>query len=129
VVAEYAVPTPRSTPTGVCPGPDKNVYFTELDANKIGRVSNLTGGGNVAPGVKANMLGGMGTPCTDDTDCIDAGKACGGDVCSGKTHTCVAATSEDPGTCSAAAKCWCAGQGATCDATTHHCSFTNFAAR
>src|SRR5258708_32599737 len=78
VIAEYPVPTPRSVPTGICAGPDKNIYFTELDANKIGRVSNLTGGGNVAPGAKANIPGGMGTPRTGDTDCIAAGKAGGG---------------------------------------------------
>jgi hypothetical protein len=126
VIAEYAIPTPRSVPTGICVGPDKNIYFTELDGNKVGRVSNLTGGGNIAPGLKPDAPGGMGTTCTDDTDCIDSGKACGGDVCSGKTHTCVESTSLDPGTCSAAAKCWCAPRGATCDATTHHCSFTTF---
>jgi virginiamycin B lyase len=126
-IAEYAIPTPRSVPTGMCEGPDKNIYFTELDGNQVGRVSNLMGGGTIAPGLKPDEPpGAKPTPCTDDTDCIGAGKACGGDVCSGATHTCIAATSRDLGTCSMAAKCWCAAQGATCDASTHHCSFTTF---
>jgi streptogramin lyase len=130
-IAEYSIPTPRSVPTGICVGPDKNVYFTELDGNKVGRVSNLSGGGNIAPGLKPDDTSstGMAKPCTDDSNCIDSGNACGGDVCSAMTHTCVAATSQDPGSCSTTAKCWCAGQGATCDATAHHCSFTTFGAR
>jgi streptogramin lyase len=127
VIAEYSIPTPRSVPTGICAGPDKNIYFTQLDGNQVGRITNLTGGGNIAPGLKPDDApGAKPMPCTDDTDCNGAGKACGGDVCSAPTHTCVAATSQDLGTCSTAAKCWCAGQGATCDASTHHCSFTTF---
>ncbi|HXK20280.1 MAG TPA: hypothetical protein VNG33_20865 [Polyangiaceae bacterium] len=126
-IAEYSIPTPRSVPTGICAGPDKNIYFTELDGNQVGRITNLTGGGNIAPGLKPDAApAAMPTPCTDDTDCVGAGKACGGDVCSAETHTCVSATSPDLGTCSAAAKCWCSGQGATCDSNTHHCSFTTF---
>src|SRR5882724_1734970 len=126
-ISEYTIPTPRSVPTGICEGPDKNLYFTELDGNQVGRVSSLTGGGNIAPGLTPGApTGAKPMPCTDDTDCNGAGKACGGDVCSAATHTCVAATSQDLGTCSTAAKCWCAGQGATCDANTHHCSFTTF---
>jgi streptogramin lyase len=126
-IAEYSIPTPRSVPTGICVGPDKNLYFTELDGNQVGRISNLMGGGTIAPGLKADTpAGAKPTPCTDDTDCVGAGKACGGDVCGAETHTCVPATSQDLGTCSTAAKCWCNAQGASCDATTHHCSFTTF---
>ena len=126
-IAEYEIPTPRSVPTGICEGPDKNIYFTELDGNQVGRITNLMGGGTIAPGLKPDApTGAKPKPCTDDTDCNGAGKACGGDVCGAETHTCVAATSPDLGTCSATAKCWCAPEGATCDATTHHCSFTTF---
>jgi len=127
-ISEYPIPSANTEVAGITAGPDKNIWFAERDANKIGRISNLTGGGNVS-----SAMGPLvGTPlttsgkCTKDTDCISSGKACGGDVCShkGATPACVFAVSGDPGYCSAPADCWCAGQGATCDATSHHCSTT-----
>jgi len=127
-VAEYSIPTAGSDPTGITSGPDGNIWFTELSTNKIGRVSNLAGGGNV----KASSGGGGGGPltdgktCSNDSDCLGSGKACGGDVCSSKVtpHVCVLATSGDPGTCSGDEKCWCAAEGAKCDGTSHACSAT-----
>jgi streptogramin lyase len=126
-ISEYPIPTPNTEVAGITAGPDKNIWFAEKGVNKIGRLSNLMGGGNVP-----SAMGPLSTPltpavmCTKDTDCVYSGKACGGDVCSYKAtpHVCVLANSGDPGWCTAAADCWCAGAGATCDATTHHCSRT-----
>jgi streptogramin lyase len=126
-ISEYPIPTANTDVEGITAGPDKNLWFAETDSEKIGRISNLTGGGNLA-----SATGAFGTtlstsgPCTKDIDCISSGKACGGDVCShkGTTPQCVFAVSADPGYCSAASDCWCASQGATCDATSHHCSTT-----
>jgi streptogramin lyase len=36
---EFAIPTPISSPVGIVTGPDGNLWFTELGANKIGRTS------------------------------------------------------------------------------------------
>ena len=124
VIAEYQIPTPAAEAHGICLGPDGNLDFTELSVNKVGRISNLTGGGTVKPGL--SMAPPPTMAFTKDSDCIGAGHGCGGDVCSAKTHTCVDSATMDPGTCSAAADCWCMGQGATCDATAHQCSFTIF---
>jgi streptogramin lyase len=128
-VAEYQIPTAAAEPTGMAPGSDGNIWFSELGTNKIGRVSNLTGGGTVK--ATTGMGGGNapltdGLVCTNDTDCVDSGKACGGDVCSFKVtpHVCVLATSGDPGWCSADNKCWCMSEGATCNMTSHACSST-----
>ncbi len=123
-IVEYQIPTANAEAQGICLGPDGNIYFTELSVNKVGRISNLMGGGTVKPGVKVGPPPGMA--CTNDTDCIGAGHTCGGDVCSAMTHTCVGSATMDTGTCSTAAQCWCMSEGATCDATTHHCSFTRF---
>jgi streptogramin lyase len=127
-IAEYAIPSANSDPSGITVGPDGNIWFTELSTNKVGRISNLTGGGNVSPGLGGGSGSGGGTVCTNDTDCLGSGKACGGDVCSWKVtpHVCVPANIMDPGWCTTAAKCWCMGEGATCDSTTHHCSFTTY---
>lgn len=38
-VSEYAAPTAHSRPSGITAGPDGNVWFTESDVNKIGRVT------------------------------------------------------------------------------------------
>ncbi|HWZ89515.1 MAG TPA: hypothetical protein VNW92_11715, partial [Polyangiaceae bacterium] len=125
-VAEYVIPTSASDPTGIAAGPDGNIWFTELSANKIGRISDLMGGGNV----KASTGGGGpltdGKTCSVDTDCLDSGKACGGDVCSWKVtpHVCVLAVSADPGWCTDDSKCWCSSEGAKCNTTSHACSFT-----
>ncbi len=91
-IAEYALPTPNSDSMGLTAGPDATLFFTEQENNKIAKITNLMGGGNVAPGLKPVPSGGTPTPCTNDTDC-------GG--------------------------CWCIDNGATCDATTHHCSITS----
>jgi streptogramin lyase len=48
-ISEYPLPTPDCDPDGIAVGPDKNIWFTELSTNKIGRISNLTGGGAVGP--------------------------------------------------------------------------------
>ena len=39
---EFPVPTPFSSPVGIAAGPDGNLWFTELGANQIGRIT--TGG-------------------------------------------------------------------------------------
>jgi hypothetical protein len=126
-ISEYPIPTANTDVEGITAGPDKNLWFAETDSEKIGRISNLTGGGNLnsATGAFGTTLTTSG-PCTKDIDCVSSGKACGGDVCShkGATPACVFAVTGDPGYCSAPADCWCAGQGATCDATSHHCSTT-----
>jgi len=36
-ITEYPVPTPSSKPSGICEGPDHNVWFTEAAAGKIAR--------------------------------------------------------------------------------------------
>jgi streptogramin lyase len=126
-VSEYAVPTAAADPTGIAAGPDKNLWFTELSTNKIGRLSDLAGGGALASSdVTATVPLSGNMMCMKDSDCVASGKACGGDVCSyaSATHVCVLAVSGDPGWCAADADCWCKGQGATCSATTHHCSST-----
>jgi len=41
-VTEFAVPTASSGPSGIAAGPDGALWFTELSANKIGRIT--TGG-------------------------------------------------------------------------------------
>lgn len=97
-------------------------------ANKVARITNLAGGGNL----KSSMpSAGAPTPfpsttCTTDADCVGSGKACGGDVCSYKVtpHVCVLANSGDPGYCTSNTQCWCASQAATCDTTKHACSAT-----
>jgi streptogramin lyase len=125
-VAEYPIPTAGSDPFAITAGPDANIWFSEVSTNKIARISNLMGGGNVAPtsGGGTGPIGG--TTCMTDTDCRESGKACGGDVCSSKVtpHVCVLANTGDPGYCTANDKCWCAGEGATCDTAAHRCSFT-----
>lgn len=39
VVTEYPVPTANATPFGIAEGQDGNMWFTELDGNKVGRVT------------------------------------------------------------------------------------------
>ena len=39
VVNEFVIPTPNSTPGGITTGPDGNIWFTEYDGNKIGRLT------------------------------------------------------------------------------------------
>ena len=36
---EYPVPTPNSVPTEITSGPDGNLWFTERNAGKIGRIT------------------------------------------------------------------------------------------
>src|SRR5579875_670967 len=38
-VALYTVPTPNSAPESVTVGPDGNIWFTEAQGNKIGRIT------------------------------------------------------------------------------------------
>jgi streptogramin lyase len=121
-VSEYAIPTRASDPYDITVGPDGNLWFTELSSNKLGRII-LAGGGDLIAtegGVRGQELGGD-TPCSKDTDCIESGRACGGDVCSTE-GLCVLAVDRDPGTCSVDADCWCQSRGATC--SDGHCSFT-----
>jgi virginiamycin B lyase len=120
-VSEYPIPTRASDPYDITVGPDQNLWFTELSSNKIGRINVLTGAGTVTAsegGVRGQELGGD-TACNKDTDCIESGRACGGDVCSTE-NVCVLAVSGDPGKCSSNADCWCQSRGATC--TEGHCS-------
>ena len=96
-IAEYPIPTADSDPAGITVGPDMSIWFTELSSNKVGRLSNLTGGGNLNSSTgSAVVTPVVGMPCTTDTDCVGSGKACGGDVCSSKLHACVLASSGDP---------------------------------
>jgi virginiamycin B lyase len=121
-VSEYPIPTRASDPYDITVGPDNNLWFTELSSNKVGRISGLMGGGNVMAiegGARGGELGGD-TPCNKDTDCIESGRTCGGDVCS-SALLCVLAVSGDPGTCATDADCWCQSRGATC--TDGQCSF------
>jgi hypothetical protein len=78
--------------------------------------------------VGATNLGGTVGMCSKDTDCINSGKGCGGDVCSYATSTpqCVLSNTGDPGWCGSDSDCWCNAppQKATCDTTSHHCSTT-----
>jgi hypothetical protein len=39
VVTTFAVPTPNSAPWGIAAGPDGNLWFTEIVANQIGRIT------------------------------------------------------------------------------------------
>ncbi len=157
MITEYPIPTLASLPRAITAGPDGNIWFTEHDARniaritpmgavtefgipsgarpyaiapgpEIGRISNLMGGGNVQ-----SATGNFGTPltpktmCTKDTDCINSGQACGGDVCSHQaaSPTCVLSISADPGYCTVTADCWCTAEGATCNAATHRCSIVS----
>jgi streptogramin lyase len=126
-ISEYPIPTANTDVEGITAGPDNTVWFAETDAEKIGRISNLTGGGNLssATGAFGTTLTTSG-PCTKDADCVASGQACGGDVCShsGASPSCTFAVTADPGYCNVTSDCWCAFQGATCDGATHHCSTT-----
>src|SRR5882672_6968588 len=102
-VSEYPVPSKASDPYDIVAGTDGNLWFTELSSNKVGRVSNLKGGGNLM--ASSGMGGGGGdlggdTACTKDIDCKESGKACGGDVCSTDKKVCMLAVTADKGTCS-----------------------------
>jgi hypothetical protein len=103
-------------------------WIAERDADRIGRISNLMGGGNVQ-----SATGNLVTPltpktiCTKDTDCINSGQGCGGDVCSHQaaSPTCVLSISGDPGYCNVTSDCWCTAEGAACNAATHRCSIVS----
>jgi virginiamycin B lyase len=126
-ISEYSIPTPNAEVQGITAGPDGNMWFAEEFAGKIGRFSDLNGGGTLASGSLAMApLGGTIPMCTKDTDCINSGMGCGGDVCShaATTPACVLADTGDPGWCTTSSDCWCAPQGATCDTSSHHCSTT-----
>jgi len=126
-ISEYAIPTANTEVAGITAGPDGNIWFAEEDVGKIGRFSNIMGGGTLASSmVGQTPLGGLVGMCAKDTDCINSGMGCGGDVCShaGAMPACVLANTGDPGWCSQTSDCWCNAQGATCDTTSHHCSVT-----
>src|SRR5947209_15279215 len=38
-IREFAIPTASSDPGGITAGPDGNLWFTEQDASKIGRIT------------------------------------------------------------------------------------------
>jgi MYXO-CTERM domain-containing protein len=72
----------------------------------------------------------VASACEVDTDCS---KTCGGEVCewsgtggSGGPDMCEAAGSQPgmDGWCNMTSDCTCASEGATCDTSTHYCSFT-----
>jgi streptogramin lyase len=46
-IFEYQIPTPGSQPIGIAHGPDDAVWFAELAANKVGRLSVNTVGRTV----------------------------------------------------------------------------------
>src|ERR1700722_1323955 len=39
-IVEYPIPTSGSSPLGIPPGPDGNLWFVETAANKIGKITN-----------------------------------------------------------------------------------------
>jgi virginiamycin B lyase len=39
VITEFAIPTQNSEPYGITSGPDGNLWFTEANGNKIGRLT------------------------------------------------------------------------------------------
>src|SRR5262245_27516146 len=39
VISQFPIPTSNSTPSGVATGPDGNLWFIELTADKIGRIT------------------------------------------------------------------------------------------
>jgi streptogramin lyase len=130
-ISEYPLPTADAEVAGITAGPDGNIWFAEEFAGKIGRFSDLMGGGALASAVGPlgmTPLGGTVTTCTKDTDCVNSGAGCGGDVCNraATPPACVLANTGDPGWCTASSDCWCKSQGATCDTTSHHCSTTGF---
>ena len=38
-ITEFPIPTAKSVPDGITAGPDDNLWFTEHDGNKIGRIT------------------------------------------------------------------------------------------
>jgi streptogramin lyase len=127
-ISEYPIPTAGTEVAGITAGPDGNMWFSEEYVGKIGRFSHLMGGGTLASGmVGQTPLGGLVGMCTKDTDCINSGMACGGDVCSHATSppACVLANTGDPGWCNSSSDCWCMSTGATCNTASHHCSTTS----
>jgi streptogramin lyase len=38
-IKEFTIPTTNSTPRYITAGPDGNLWFTEMDGNKIGRIT------------------------------------------------------------------------------------------
>lgn len=81
-------------------------------------------GGSVSDMASADL---SAITCDHDTEC--PGTACGGQVCRwfNNTQMCVAAGTDPQGTdgwCNTDAECKCRGEGATCDTTTLHCTFT-----
>ena len=121
-VAEYKVPTAGSDPFSIAVGPNDDLWFTALSANKIVRITDLDGGGNVNAsegGASPDPLS-VEVDCNVDADCRGSGRACGGDVC-GTEGVCVLAVFEDPGTCQRDQDCWCQSEGARCE--DNSCSF------
>src|SRR5437870_5834027 len=57
-IAEFAVPTSNSAPSGITAGPDDNLWFTEEAGNKIGRIS-PTGAISEFPLAVGAMPGGI----------------------------------------------------------------------
>src|SRR5215467_11039189 len=39
LITEFSIPTAKSIPFGITVGPDGNLWFTESNANRIGRIS------------------------------------------------------------------------------------------
>jgi streptogramin lyase len=39
IITEFPIPTPSSAPESITPGPDGNLWFTEANSNKIGRIT------------------------------------------------------------------------------------------
>jgi len=110
-ISEYPIPTPNTDVAGITTGPDGNIWFAEEFVGKIGRFSNLMGGGTLASAtgpLVTTALGGTVATCMKDTDCVNSGMGCGGDVCShaATLSTCVLSNAGDPGWCTTSADCW-----------------------
>jgi len=54
VATEFVIPTPDRRPLGITAGPDGNVWFMELQGNKIGRI---TPAGVIAEFSEPNVVG------------------------------------------------------------------------
>src|SRR5262249_2449669 len=64
VITEFPIPTANSAPVGINPGPDGNMWFTEIQGNKVGRVNLISvdgapisvAAGQTYSGVVANVV-------------------------------------------------------------------------
>jgi peptidylprolyl isomerase len=67
-ITEFPVPTSKSGPLGISAGPDGNIWFTEINANKIGRI-NLAAITSATPASTENVVTPEGNS-TSESPCI-----------------------------------------------------------